>query len=89
MTAEPREDAGTAEAGDPAGDLAASADSDRAADASADSDRAALACPPGPGACLPKTDVVAGWPACASCGLPQAPGKEFCGFCGRRWVSVS
>jgi hypothetical protein len=88
MTAEPREDAGTAEAGGPAAVLADAADDAGAADA-ADAADAALACPPGPGACLPKSDVVAGWPACASCGLPQAPGKEFCGFCGRSWVSAS
>ncbi len=37
--------------------------------------------------CLPASATVADWPACATCGLPQAPGKEFCGFCGRRWVS--
>lgn len=38
--------------------------------------------------CLPETDALAGWLECASCGLRQAPGKEWCGFCGRRWVSA-
>ncbi len=35
--------------------------------------------------CLPR--AVDDWPACAFCGLPQAPGKAFCSFCGRRWVT--
>lgn len=84
MTAEPREEAGATETGGPAGAVA-----DDPADVAADpADVAALACPPGPGACLPKSEVVAGWPVCASCGLPQAPGKDFCGFCGRRWVTA-
>jgi hypothetical protein len=77
MTAESpkaREDAETTEACGPAG-IAVDADG--------------TVCPTGPGACLPRSDTVAGWPACASCGLPQAPGKDFCGFCGRRWVSLS
>lgn len=39
----------------------------------------------GPCDCLPATPE--GWPVCASCGLAQRPGKEFCTFCGRRWVS--
>jgi hypothetical protein len=39
--------------------------------------------------CLPETGSMAGWLECASCGLPQAPGKDFCGFCGRRWVTAS
>ncbi len=43
----------------------------------------------GPCACLPETDALAGWLECASCGLPQAPGKDFCSFCGRRWVTAS
>jgi hypothetical protein len=33
--------------------------------------------------CLPSAPD--GWLACAHCGLPQAPGKAFCGFCGNRW----
>lgn len=33
--------------------------------------------------CLPTAP--AGWLACAHCGLPQAPGKAFCDFCGNRW----
>lgn len=33
--------------------------------------------------CLPAAPD--GWLACAHCGLPQAPGKAFCGFCGNRW----
>jgi hypothetical protein len=41
----------------------------------------------GPCSCLPQ--VVDDWPACASCGLPQKPGKAFCSFCGRRWVTES
>lgn len=39
----------------------------------------------GPCNCLPAAP--AGWPSCASCGLPQAPGKAFCDFCGSRWVA--
>jgi hypothetical protein len=35
--------------------------------------------------CLP--EPLDGWRACASCGLPQAPDKEWCGFCGHRWRS--
>lgn len=42
-----------------------------------------------PCACLPVSDTVTTWPVCASCGLPQKPGKDFCGFCGRRWVTAS
>jgi hypothetical protein len=41
----------------------------------------------GPCSCLPAAQD--GWIACASCGLPQAPGKAFCSFCGRRWVAES
>jgi hypothetical protein len=39
----------------------------------------------GPCSCLPlaRSD----WQTCATCGLPQAPGKTWCGFCGSRWVS--
>ena len=39
----------------------------------------------GPCNCLPAAQ--SDWPACATCGLPQAPGKAWCGFCGSRWVS--
>ncbi len=35
--------------------------------------------------CLPSPQ--GDWVACAYCGLRQAPGKEFCGFCGHRWVT--
>ncbi len=40
----------------------------------------------GPCNCLPGAQ--GDWQACATCGLPQAPGKAWCGFCGSRWVSV-
>ena len=39
----------------------------------------------GPCNCLP--EARSDWQACARCGLPQAPGKAWCGFCGSRWVS--
>jgi hypothetical protein len=39
----------------------------------------------GPCTCLPGAQE--GWLTCASCGLPQRPGKAFCGFCGRKWVT--
>ena len=39
----------------------------------------------GPCSCLP--EALGDWQACATCGLPQAPGKAWCGFCGSRWVS--
>jgi hypothetical protein len=48
-------------------------------------DGAAPARASGPCDCLPRSPE--GWLACDHCGLPQAPGKEFCTFCGRRWVS--
>lgn len=35
--------------------------------------------------CLPAAPD--GWLECLHCGLPQAPGKAFCGFCGNRWPS--
>jgi hypothetical protein len=42
--------------------------------------------------CLPGSvsgsDAMAGWLECASCGTRQAPGKEWCGFCGSRWVTA-
>lgn len=38
-----------------------------------------------PCSCLP-APAGSAWRACASCGLPQAPGKAFCDFCGSRWV---
>jgi len=41
----------------------------------------------GPCNCLPKPG--GDWPACAYCGLAQAPGKTFCGFCGHRWVTAA
>ena len=53
-------------------------------------------CPSGP---LPEIEVISSgpcnclpearddWQACATCGLPQATGKAWCGFCGSRWVS--
>lgn len=41
----------------------------------------------GPCNCLPEPE--SDWVACAHCGLPQRPGKAFCGFCGRRWVTAS
>ncbi len=49
---------------------------------------------------MPEIDVLAGapcrclpdpqgdWLPCAYCGLKQAPGKDFCGFCGHRWVTA-
>lgn len=39
----------------------------------------------GPCNCLPAAPD--GWTSCAHCGLAQAPGKDFCGFCGNRWVA--
>lgn len=39
----------------------------------------------GPCNCLP--DPQGDWLACAYCGLKQSPGKEFCGYCGHRWVT--
>ena len=39
----------------------------------------------GPCNCLP--EARSDWQTCARCGLPQAPGKAWCGFCGSRWVS--
>jgi hypothetical protein len=36
--------------------------------------------------CLPAAPD--GWLECPHCGLAQAPGKTFCGFCGNRWPSV-
>jgi hypothetical protein len=39
----------------------------------------------GPCNCLPEAQL--DWQTCATCGLPQAPGKAWCGFCGSRWVS--
>ncbi len=39
----------------------------------------------GPCSCLPRG--IDDWPACASCGLRQKPGKAFCSFCGSRWVT--
>ena len=39
----------------------------------------------GPCDCLPASPD--GWPTCATCGLAQRPGKDFCTFCGRRWIS--
>ncbi len=41
----------------------------------------------GPCRCLP--DPQGDWPACAYCGLRQAPGKDFCGYCGHRWVTAA
>lgn len=73
MAAAPREDAGTTEACVPADDVV---------------DDESTAASSGPCACLPLSTTVADWPACASCGLPQAPGKDFCAFCGRRWVTA-
>jgi hypothetical protein len=46
--------------------------------------------PVGGGACSCLPDPAdEGWRACAACGLPQAPGKAFCGYCGSRWVTAS
>ena len=54
-------------------------------------------CPPRP---LPEIEILASapcnclptaqgdWIECAHCGLPQRPGKPFCGFCGHRWVTA-
>jgi hypothetical protein len=39
----------------------------------------------GPCNCLPAAQR--DWQTCSTCGLPQAPGKAWCGFCGSRWVS--
>ncbi len=36
--------------------------------------------------CLP--DPQGDWLPCAYCGLKQAPGKDFCGFCGHRWATA-
>jgi hypothetical protein len=77
MAAASREDPGTTEARDPADDAVDDAIDDEGTAASS-----------GPCACLPLSTTVADWPACASCGLPQAPGKDFCAFCGRRWVTA-
>lgn len=41
----------------------------------------------GPCNCLP-APADDSWRPCAACGLPQAPGKAFCGFCGSRWVTA-
>jgi hypothetical protein len=40
----------------------------------------------GPCNCLPTAQT--DWVECAHCGLPQRPGKAFCGFCGHRWVTA-
>jgi hypothetical protein len=74
MAAESREDVEVTGSCDPAGVVA---DDDGTVRSSS------------PSTCLPRSDTVAGWLTCASCGLPQAPGKDFCGFCGRRWVTAS
>ncbi len=37
--------------------------------------------------CLP--DPQGDWLPCAYCGLKQASGKDFCGFCGHRWVTAA
>lgn len=67
------------------------AQADRAAAGAAETEGAVTGTPASavssPCRCLP--EGVDGWRACASCGLPQAPGKEFCGFCGRRWTEES
>jgi hypothetical protein len=43
--------------------------------------------------CLPGSvsgpDAMVDWLECATCGTRQAPGKEWCGFCGSRWVTAS
>jgi hypothetical protein len=63
------------------------AQADRVATGAAEPEEAVTGTPASPASspcrCLP--EGVEGWRACVSCGLPQAPGKEFCGFCGRRW----
>ena len=41
----------------------------------------------GPCRCLPEPK--GDWLACAYCGLRQTPGKEFCGYCGHRWVTAA
>ena len=41
----------------------------------------------GPCNCLPEAQ--SDWVECAYCGLPQLPGKAFCGFCGHRWVTAT
>jgi len=41
----------------------------------------------GPCRCLP--DPQGDWLPCAYCGLKQMPGKEFCGYCGHRWVTAA
>jgi hypothetical protein len=38
-----------------------------------------------PCSCLPES-LDDAWRPCAVCGLVQAPGKIFCGYCGHRWV---
>jgi hypothetical protein len=40
----------------------------------------------GPCSCLPES-LDDAWRPCAVCGLVQAPGKTFCGYCGHRWVA--
>ena len=87
MNAEPREDADAAGVVADGRDTSDTVGGCTPGDTAVDADGGTR--PAGPGACLPKSDTVAGWPACASCGLPQAPGKDFCGFCGRRWVTAS
>lgn len=69
----------------------------QAADAN---DRRARAETRRPSATLPRIDLLAGgpcrclpdpqgdWLPCAYCGLKQAPGKDFCGYCGHRWVTA-
>jgi hypothetical protein len=42
----------------------------------------------GPCDCLPEPEDAA-WSPCAACGLVQAPGKTFCGYCGSRWVAAT
>jgi RNA polymerase subunit RPABC4/transcription elongation factor Spt4 len=41
----------------------------------------------GPCRCLPDPEG-GDWLACAFCGLRQRPGKDFCGYCGSRWVTA-